>query len=1155
MVRRLRCLLPVLGMLGLAPLPASAAPIHPADAHKGKPAVAEPATPPPSAPGGGSGGTVRAAAEKTIEAKPAQKPNAAKRAQQGSGASSLTGPGGRPAVSGPKIPDALRAQLQKQLEARIDRDVAQVRQLRGEAIGLLTTFVAETPREAREMPEALLRLGELKWELEREQLVERFKAWEAKPVDQRGPAPEPNFQPSRDLFARVLKDYPWFGQYDLALYIDGFLAYEQGKQDEALARFDRILKEHPHSRFVPDAHMARAEALFNGKYDYAAALSEYEKVLQYKNSELYGLAMFKSAWCLWRLGRSDEAAKRFVAVFEITDTEGKKASAVQRKQLDELQSEALKYLVEVFTEDEKNTAQDAYSFLTKIGGDRFAGKVVRALAVQFYDQAHYDRGIEAYELLLKLEPASSDAGRWVLAIAQGYNAVEDWPKLKTTYERAVNGYTAGSPWAKTQGDPKVVAQTSSEIEKQLQEHALQLHAKAQKDRTSRAEFEGAGGLYTVYLSKFSGEKDAYKIQYYLAEIYFYRLEKPTDAATHYMAAARAIPNQAAEKEPLKTLRHDAIYNAIAALERVRFAELEARRKQPQGTTFQETEADKKFAEALDLYAQLYPNDPALPELFFRQGRQYYDYGVYDSAVKIWGSLLEKFPRSQYALSAGELILDSFNRAKNYENIETWARRLKTAPAFAGEANQKKLDTLIVQAVFKQGEQKAQAGDHQGAAKAYLRAAKEFPRDPRAAQACVNAELAAQKAGDHQTLKESAQLVTGKDYRDKPESPQGAWIAATTFQSMGLFSESAEFHEAIASLSDKEHPHYQRFEHSKDAAFNAVVLRVATGEHDKAIANGNRFLQQHGSSSDADEVVFQMGKAHQNAGRNKEAADLYRRYVARSKNQDHRVQGYVFLALALIKNGEEKAADDALRTAVDIGKHRKGELGPEGKYAAARARYMEGERVLARFDAIQISGDVKQLSQRLKQKAELLKQASNVFLDVVSLGVAEWTTAALYQIGRTYENFAKALRDSPAPSGLSDPDKEQYQTQIDEFVVPIEERSLDAYENGWKKATDLGIYNQWTAKMREALGRLNGELYPPFKEIGFEVRSQGPAPLPALIEAPRRGGEKAEKPASKPAANPAATAAPPKKDEKPSGTMVPDDPKKPAAKPGAKKGTK
>jgi hypothetical protein len=166
--------------------------------------------------------------------------------------------------------------------------------------------------------------------------------------------------------------------------------------------------------------------------------------------------------------------------------------------------------------------------------------------------------------------------------------------------------------------------------------------------------------------------------------------------------------------------------------------------------------------------------------------------------------------------------------------------------------------------------------------------------------------------------------------------------------------------------------------------------------------------------------------------------------------------------------------------------------------------MEGERVLAKFEQIQIAGDVKQLKARLKQKTELLKDAAKVFLDCVSMGVAEWTTAALYQIGHMYEAFAKSLRDSPPPPEVkTDDQKADYQSQIEEFAVPMEERSLDAYENGWKKALDLGIYNQWTAKMRDALGRLNSELYAPFKETGFEVRSQGPLPMPALIDAPNR----------------------------------------------------
>jgi tetratricopeptide (TPR) repeat protein len=1038
----------------------------------------------------GAAGDIKPAAERAMVAGPAQRPI-------GRGVVSEGGSSGQPAIRGPKIPEALRKQLQARLDARIAADVVQTKQLRMEGISLLQKFVAETPREAAEMPEALVRLAELQWENERENFVQRFEIWDKKPVDQRGPAPELDYRVARDLLGRVLKDYPWFEQYDLALYVDGFLAFEQGKEDEARERFEKILREHPQSRFVPDAHMAKAEAIFNGRFDYAGALVEYEKVLGYKgkiDQTLYGLALFKSAWCYWRLGNNEEAAKRFVGVFEATDSSGKPINAAQRKQLDEIQEEALKYVVEVFTEDEKNTAQDLYNFLTKIGGERFSGKIVRRLAEQYYDQAHYERGIEAYELLIKLEPTSPDAGRWILQVAAGYDAIEDWGRLKATFERAIAQYGPGGPWSRTQADTLNVAATQNAIEKALRTDATALHAKAQKDKTSRAEFEGAVGLYDVYLSKFEKEPKAYEVQFYVGEIAFFRLERNLEAATHYLAAAKGIP--ATEKTgDLATMRHDALYNALVALSR----EMDAKREK-RG----ETEADKKYAEALDLYAQFYPNDPQLPAMFYRQGRYYFDNGNYDSAVKIWGMLLERFPNSEQSRDAGDSILESFNRAKNYENIETWARRLKALPTFGAAKQQERLDNLIVQAVFKQGEQKAGAGDHAAAAAAYLRAAKEFARDSRAAQACVNAEQEAKLAGDAKTLQEAAQLAMGPAYRDRPESPSGAWIATTTLQAMGLFGEAADIAEQMASLGEREHPNYAKFEHERDAAYNAVVLREATGEHDRAVIDGNKFLAAYGGSAEADEVVFQMGRAHQNAGRAKDAAELYKRYITRAKNLDHRAQGLVLLAQAQIKTGDERGAQTSLEEAVNLGRHRARELGAEGKYAAAHARYMEGERILAKFEAIAIQGDVKQLKARLKQKTELLKDAAKVFLDCVSMGVAEWTTAALFQIGHMYEAFAKALRDSPPPPEVkTDDQKGDYQSQIEEFAVPMEERSLDAYENGWKKAIDLGIYNQWTAKMRDALGRLNSELYAPFRETGFEVRSQGPLPMPALIEAPNR----------------------------------------------------
>src|SRR5258708_8288005 len=104
----------------------------------------------------------------------------------------------------------------------------------------------------------------------------------------------------------------------------------------------------------------------------------------------------------------------------------------------------------------------------------------------------------------------------------------------------------------------------------------------------------------------------------------------------------------------------------------------------------------------------------------------------------------------------------------------------------------------------------------------------------------------------------------------------------------------------------------------------------------------------------------MGRAHQNAGRAKDAAELYKRFLSRAKNLDHRAQGLVLLAQAQLKMGDERGAEGSLEEAVNLGKRRARELGAEGKYAAARARYTQGERVLARFEQIQIQGDVKQL---------------------------------------------------------------------------------------------------------------------------------------------------------------------------------------------------
>jgi hypothetical protein len=155
-----------------------------------------------------------------------------------------------------QIPEALRKRALANIESRITRNLERTRELRREALTLLNQLLGELPPGAAELPATLMRLGELEWEEAREQFLVAFTRWERTPADLRAQPPQPRFAAPRARFARVLEQHPDFERYDLALYVDGFLATEEGSTDQALARFNRILTEYPHSPFVPDAHMA-----------------------------------------------------------------------------------------------------------------------------------------------------------------------------------------------------------------------------------------------------------------------------------------------------------------------------------------------------------------------------------------------------------------------------------------------------------------------------------------------------------------------------------------------------------------------------------------------------------------------------------------------------------------------------------------------------------------------------------------------------------------------------------------------------------------------------------------------------------------------------------------------------------------------------------
>ena len=1017
------------------------------------------------------------------------------------------------------------------------------------AVELLEEFIREEPESAREMPDALLRLAELRWEEARAAYLTSFAAWQQVPAENRSSdPPRPDYAVSVSLYDRILARHRDFDRYDLVLYMLAFARAEAGRTDLALELHRRILAEFPESRFVPDAQMALAEERFSAG-DFEGALGRYEQVLPHRESDLYGMALFKSAWCLWRLDRTTEAATRFRRVLDL-GRGGGRVSAEQRSRIRELQSEALEYLIQVFTEDEENTAQDLFTFLQEIGGERYADRVLVRLAARFYEQDRWEHGIEAYRLVLERMGADERAPRWQLQIARGRASLgEPDAAVAALGELAASYVGEDSDWVRQQSDPELVAETERMVERAIRVRAMRWHDLAQREEQATL-FERAAQLYGIYLTHFPASEQSYNLRFYRAEILFHRLERWDEAGREYLAAA--------QQDRTGEYTRDALYNAIGAFERVREAQLErcsaaggasdsadaaapsetdeaeaapeaeqeaeATEEAPteQATADDpcgETDNDLRFSEAIELYVELFPEDPDLPEILFRQGNLYYTRQIYDPAVRLFGQLLERFPSSPYAVTAGERILESFNRAEDFQNIELWARRLKDSPAFQTEESQRRLDTLILQAVFANGEQLAGRGEHDAAAEAYLRAAREFPRDERAPQAYFNAGVEYQANGNlagaasayEQLIEHHPRTTTGAN---------GAWAGAQMYESIAQFSDAARFYEAYGT-------HFPEGERSADALYNATLLRMTAGDNDAAVRDGGQFLERFSSHESADEVTFLIGRAHAQAQHWEQAADVYRRFIRRTRNVGRQVEAGTRLAIVLEESGDHAGAARALAVAVRTARRRRNQLGDTGLYYAAQARFLQAQGILTEYEGIQIAGPIDGLRQRLEQKSDLLRRAAEAFADVVQYNVAEWVTASLFQIGRSYELFADGLRAAPTPEGLSEEEEQAYFDQLQGFVIPMEERALEAFEGGYSTALELRIFNSWTAQLREGLVRLNDVQYPPLREMGGDLVDAAAVPTPGPLDGLRRGGEAQDDadPAAAPAPESDGTAAP------------------------------
>jgi TolA-binding protein len=990
----------------------------------------------------------------------------------------------------PSAPESPR--LPAVLERRLIQVERQADARREEAIRLLRQFLAANPAGAGRA-EGLFKLAELLWEDARRTYMTRMDAFERaseacrqrRASCKRAPR-EPDLQlvESEKLYRAILDEHPDYPRRDLVLYLVGFAARQDGRTEEALGYFQKVIAEHRRSPLYADSWMMIGENQF-ALARWQEARAAYAHVLERPSAPAYDLALFKSAWCDWKLGETDRAARRFKLVLDLAAEAERSGSEPERRRRTQLRDEALEYLVVVFSEDETVAPRDVYEFLASIGGERYSESVLVRLADLFYNQAAYERAIATHRFLIEVEPTRLAAAQHQRRIVDAHLAALDGNQAVVEIKVLADRYGPGSGWARVNraAHPREVTRTLESIEEMVRRVAKGFHAEAQAREKSRRQpdaalYTRAADTYAYYLGRFGRHRRAIEIRFLRAEILFFKLGKSEAAGDEYLAVGKTTP--------VGKFHKDALYKAMNAYKKAR---------PPGPPTPGRREllpVDRKFAEAIDLYATLFPADKDIVGVIYENGELFYRYGDYDEAIKRFGLIVTRYPDDPNAGAAGDRILDGLNRAEDYENIEEWARKLKKARAFQSRAQQARLDRLIVESILKSGEKYAAAGDPVKASAFYLRVPAEFPGHSLAPKALFNAGVMLEKARKPDEAARTYLSLAGR-YRKSEMAERAAFTAGGVLESVASFERAAEAYELVADR-------YPNGAHGSDARFNAGVLRQALAQPKRAIEHYQIYARRYRRTRrDAEEVAFRVGVVREEAGDQARAERAYGEYVRSYPRGVHALEALMRAGRCAFRLGQLGRAERRFDEVVKRWKRGAPAERRAQVAAAAEARYHQGELLYRKYARVSLSVRPRALGRTLKAKMKLLDEASVVYLDVVEYRDPQWATAALYRIGAVMEEFARSLREAPTPSGLSSSEKALYREQLDNEVINIEEKAIELYTVGYQKALSLEVYSEYTRKLREALGRMAASRFPPSAEAREGLRLGEIAPQPALVE--------------------------------------------------------
>jgi len=814
------------------------------------------------------------------------------------------------------------------------------------------------------------------------------------------------------LYAALLKTYPNYERNDSVLY-QLARAYELNAQpDKALATLDKLVASYPKSHYIDEAQFRRGEILFSNKA-YPAAQSAYEAVIKFGSvSGFYNQSLYKHGWSLFKQGESERSLESFSHVLDSVLVSKKDPKSLV--EIDTL-SKPNRELVE----DTFRVMSITFSYLD---GPKSIDEFVKhktprpyyyllyaRLGDLYIEKERYTDAADSYRAFVSQDRNNEKAPLLEMQAIEAYSK-GGFPDLVLQGKKEfVENYSYGTAfWAGRQpkDEPKVVA----ELKTNLKDVAQFYHAQAQRTK-SVADYQEAAKWYRSYLTSFPDDPESAVTNFLLADT-LYESKQYLDAAQQYENTAYSYGTH--QKAA------DAGYAALVAYG-----------KEEEGSSGDaKAKIHTKEVDSSLKFAQAFPTHPEVPQVLTRAATDLYAAKDYARATAAAQTLLARQP----PVDAGKqrvaytVIANANFEQGHFDKAEASYASAQGLMA-ANDPERPAIVERLAASIYKQGEQKNQAGDSAGAVDDFLRVSKMAPTSKVRANADFDAGalLITQKQWDRA-------IVVLEDFRRNfPQSPLQADV---TRKLAVAYSESNHPGQAAVEFEMIAQSPTETAEVQREATLQAAGLYDKAGNSAKSRAMLEAFVKHF-------------------------PQPLNPAMEARNK-----------LSVIAQKSGDYTARDYWLKEIINADRAAGAARTDRSKALAAKATLTLAEPAREEFMRVKL---VTPLKKSLAEKRKAMEAALKAYTQAADYQVAEVTTAATFESAELYRQLGKDLMSSERPKGLSKEELEQYDVLLEEQAFPFEEKAIQLHQVNTARAKE-GTYDEWVQKSFAALAQLNPGRY-------------------------------------------------------------------------------